>query len=59
VVAGLLSAWTDHLPWPARLTRAIALSTATVLAPVAGEFDRGTYEELLGLVTVANETSAA
>ncbi|MFJ4081372.1 1-phosphofructokinase family hexose kinase [Streptomyces iakyrus] len=59
VVAGLLSAWTDHLPWPARLTRAIALSTATVLAPVAGEFDRGVYEELLGLVTVANETSAA
>ncbi|MFF6949303.1 1-phosphofructokinase family hexose kinase [Streptomyces iakyrus] len=59
VVAGLLSAWTDHLPWPARLTRAIALSTATVQAPVAGEFDRGTYEELLGLVTVANETSAA
>ncbi len=59
VVAGLLSAWTDHLPWPARLTRAIALSTATVLAPAAGEFDRGTYEELLGLVTVANETSAA
>jgi tagatose 6-phosphate kinase len=59
VVAGLLSAWTDHLPWPARLTRAIALSTATLLAPVAGEFDRGTYEELLGLVTVANETSAA
>jgi hypothetical protein len=30
-----------------------------LLAPVAGEFDRGTYEELLGLVTVANETSAA
>ncbi|MGI5369148.1 1-phosphofructokinase family hexose kinase [Streptomyces iakyrus] len=59
VVAGLLSAWTDHLPWPARLARAIALSTATVQAPVAGEFDRGVYEELLGLVTVANETSAA
>ncbi|MFE9031503.1 1-phosphofructokinase family hexose kinase [Streptomyces iakyrus] len=59
VVAGLLSAWTDHLPWPARLTRAIALSTATVLAPVAGEFDRGTYEELLGQVSVTCTPSAA
>jgi tagatose 6-phosphate kinase len=59
VVAGLLSAWTDHLPWPARLTRAIALSTATVLAPVAGEFDRGTYEELLGQVSVTSTPSAA
>jgi tagatose 6-phosphate kinase len=49
----------EHLPWPARLARAIALSTATVQAPVAGEFDRGVYEELLGLVAVANETSAA
>ncbi|MZF87233.1 1-phosphofructokinase family hexose kinase [Streptomyces sp. SID5643] len=59
VVAGLLSAWTDHLPWPARLTRAIALSTATVLAPVAGEFDRGVYEELLGQVSVTSTPSAA
>ncbi|MEU3930822.1 1-phosphofructokinase family hexose kinase [Streptomyces sp. NPDC029044] len=59
VVAGLLSGLVEHLPWPDRLTRAIALSAATVVAPVAGEFDRGVYEELLGLVTVANETSAA
>jgi tagatose 6-phosphate kinase len=59
VVAGLLSGLVEHLPWPARLARAIALSTATVQAPVAGEFDRGVYEELLGLVAVANETSAA
>ncbi|MFF7868921.1 1-phosphofructokinase family hexose kinase [Streptomyces qaidamensis] len=59
VVAALLSGLVEHLPWPDRLARAIALSAATVPAPVAGEFDRGTYEELLGLVTVANETSAA
>ncbi|MFJ5732546.1 1-phosphofructokinase family hexose kinase [Streptomyces paradoxus] len=58
-VAGLLSGLVEHLPWPDRLARAIALSSATVLAPVAGEFDRGMYEELLGLVSVASETSAA
>lgn len=49
-VAGLLSGWVEHLPWPARLARAVALSAATVLAPVAGEFDRAAYEELLGRV---------
>ncbi|WP_033312264.1 1-phosphofructokinase family hexose kinase [Streptomyces iakyrus] len=59
VVAGLLSGLVEHLPWPARLTRAIALSTATVLAPVAGEFDRGVYEELLGQVSVTSTPSAA
>ncbi|MES4886529.1 1-phosphofructokinase family hexose kinase [Streptomyces sp. NPDC096012] len=58
-VAGLLSGLVEQLPWPDRLSRAIALSTATVRAPVAGEFDRATYEELLGRVTVATETSAA
>ncbi|MDW4908783.1 1-phosphofructokinase family hexose kinase [Streptomyces sp. ADMS] len=59
VVAGLLSGLVDRLPWPARLTRAVALSTATVLAPVAGEFDRATYEKLLDRVTVAGEATAA
>ncbi|MFD6189313.1 1-phosphofructokinase family hexose kinase [Streptomyces sp. NPDC060275] len=47
-VAGLLSGLVEHLPWPDRLARAVALSAATVLAPVAGEFDRAAYEELLG-----------
>jgi tagatose 6-phosphate kinase len=28
-------------------------------APAAGEFDRGTYEELLGRVAVTGEVSAA
>lgn len=58
-VAGLLSGLVEHLPWPERLTRAVALSTATVLAPAAGEFDRSAYEELLGRVTVTRDASAA
>ncbi|WP_328781940.1 1-phosphofructokinase family hexose kinase [Streptomyces canus] len=59
LVAGLLSGLVEQLPWPARLTRAVALSAATVLAPVAGEFDRAAYEELLEQVTVTGEVSAA
>ncbi|WP_309056799.1 1-phosphofructokinase family hexose kinase [Streptomyces sp.] len=51
-VAGLLSGLLDATPWPTRLTRAVALSAATVLSPVAGEFDRAAYEELLPKVTV-------
>lgn len=51
-VAGLLSGLVEHLPWPERLARAAALATATVLAPVAGEFDREAYEELLARVPV-------
>ncbi|MET9764672.1 1-phosphofructokinase family hexose kinase [Streptomyces sp. NPDC006372] len=58
-VAGLLSGLVEHLPWPDRLTRATALSAATVQAPVAGEFDRRVYEDLLGRVTVTSEASAA
>ncbi|MDJ0384638.1 1-phosphofructokinase family hexose kinase [Streptomyces sp. G-G2] len=51
-VAGLLSALVEGLDWPARLSRAVALSAATVHAPVAGEFDPRTYEEVRGSVTV-------
>ncbi|MFJ5225476.1 1-phosphofructokinase family hexose kinase [Streptomyces sp. NPDC088400] len=51
-VAGLISGLVEHLPWPARLTRAVALSMATVLSPTAGEFDAEAYEELLPRVTV-------
>lgn len=51
-VAGLLSGLVERLPWPDRLARAVALSTATVLAPAAGEFDRRAYADLLGQVTV-------
>ncbi|MFG2956059.1 1-phosphofructokinase family hexose kinase [Streptomyces sp. NPDC048291] len=58
-VAGLLSGLVEQLPWPTRLTRAVALSAATVRAPAAGEFDRLTYEKLLGQVTVTGGTTAA
>lgn len=58
-VAGLLSALVQHLPWPARLTRAVALSAATVVTPVAGEFDREVYEQLMGQVAVTGEVTAA
>ncbi|MER5600404.1 1-phosphofructokinase family hexose kinase [Streptomyces sp. NPDC002265] len=58
-VAGLLSGLVEHLPWPARLARAAVLSAATVLTPVAGEFDRTVYEELTGQVSVTEESSAA
>ena len=58
-VAGLLSGLVEHLPWPDRLARAVALSAATVLAPAAGEFDRATYEELLDRVAVTGDATAA
>ncbi|MEU8683888.1 1-phosphofructokinase family hexose kinase [Streptomyces sp. NPDC048611] len=51
-VAGLLSGLVEDLPWPDRLTRAVALSAATVRAPAAGEFDAATYDELLRTVRV-------
>lgn len=51
-VAGLLSGLVESLSWPERLRRAVALSTATVLAPTAGDFDRTAYEELLPRVTI-------
>lgn len=58
-VAGLLSGHAEHLPWPQRLARAVALSAATVVAPVAGEFDRKTYDELVAKVRVTERASAA
>ncbi|MEU3278398.1 1-phosphofructokinase family hexose kinase [Streptomyces antibioticus] len=57
--AGLLSALVEGLPWPARLSRAVALATATVLSPTAGDFDHTSYEELLGRVAVTTEVTAA
>nr|WSY53915.1 1-phosphofructokinase family hexose kinase [Streptomyces sp. NBC_00886] len=58
-VAGLLSGLAERLPWPDRLARAVALSAATVLAPVAGDFDRAAYEELLGRIAVTGDATAA
>ncbi|MFJ5141561.1 1-phosphofructokinase family hexose kinase [Streptomyces sp. NPDC088707] len=56
-VAGLLSGLADDAPWPDRLSRAVALSAATVLSPVAGEFDPTAYEELLAQVRVTAVTA--
>lgn len=58
-VAGLLSGLAEKLPWPDRLARAVALSAATVVAPVAGEFDPATYEELLPRVAVTAQATPA
>ncbi|MGA5322486.1 1-phosphofructokinase family hexose kinase [Streptomyces seoulensis] len=58
-VAGLLSGVVDGLAWPARLTRATALSAAAVLAPVAGEFAPADYTRLLAVATVTDGESAA
>ncbi|MFI1307057.1 1-phosphofructokinase family hexose kinase [Streptomyces sioyaensis] len=58
-VAGLLSGLVEELSWPDRLTRAVALSAATVRAPAAGEFDTATYEELLPRVVVTDHPTAA
>ncbi|MFB7215691.1 1-phosphofructokinase family hexose kinase [Streptomyces sp. NPDC056255] len=58
-VAGLLSGIVEGLSWPDRLRRAVALSTATVLSPTAGDFDRAAYEELLPRVGVEEHTTAA
>ncbi|MEV0182572.1 1-phosphofructokinase family hexose kinase [Streptomyces sp. NPDC050625] len=58
-VAGLLSGLVEQMPWPDRLARSVALSAATVRAPVAGEFDRVEYENLVGRVAVTGEATAA
>ncbi|TXS76763.1 1-phosphofructokinase family hexose kinase [Streptomyces sp. me109] len=58
-VAGLLSGLVENLPWPERLARAVALSAATVLAPVAGEFDRQAYEALADRIAVTEDATAA
>lgn len=58
-VAGLLSGLVEDLPWTERLARAAALSAATVASPVAGEFDRSRYEELLGRVRVVEAAPTA
>lgn len=57
-VAGLLSGLVTKAPWPERLSRAVALSAATVLAPAAGEFDPAAYEDLLRRTTVVDRSEA-
>ncbi|MFE6285638.1 1-phosphofructokinase family hexose kinase [Streptomyces sp. NPDC057877] len=58
-VAGLLSGMVEQLTWPDRLTRAAALSAATVRARTAGEFDPGAYQDLLRRVAVTTDATAA
>ncbi|MFD7611824.1 1-phosphofructokinase family hexose kinase [Streptomyces sp. NPDC059828] len=58
-VAGLLSGLIDSLPWPDRLSRAVALSTAAVLSPTAGDFDPAAYEDLLPRIAVTELLPAA
>ncbi|MEU7278906.1 1-phosphofructokinase family hexose kinase [Streptomyces sp. NPDC045431] len=58
-VAGLLSALVEGEAWPERLRRAVALATATVRAPAAGEYDPRTYQELLDRITVTELVAAA
>nr|WP_240979542.1 1-phosphofructokinase family hexose kinase [Streptomyces sp. HNM0574] len=57
-VAGLLSGLVEGLPWPQRIARAVALSAATVGAPVAGEFSAGAYADLLPKVRVTQQPAA-
>ncbi|MFD5323713.1 1-phosphofructokinase family hexose kinase [Streptomyces sp. NPDC127092] len=58
-VAALLAGLVDGADWPTRLAHAVALSAATVLSPVAGEFDEAAYESLLPRVTVQDRAAAA
>ncbi|ASQ99749.1 1-phosphofructokinase family hexose kinase [Streptomyces sp. 11-1-2] len=52
VVAALAAGLVEATSWPERLTHAVALSMATVLAPLAGSFDPADYHRLLPLVRV-------
>jgi tagatose 6-phosphate kinase len=45
-VAAIAAGLADGLPWPELLHEAVAVSAAAVRAPVAGEIDLPTYEEL-------------
>ncbi|WBB64521.1 1-phosphofructokinase family hexose kinase [Streptomyces sp. WMMC500] len=58
-VAGLLSGLAEGLGWPDRLARAVALSAATVAAPVAGEFDTDVYAETLPRIEITSGRGAA
>ncbi|MFE4589455.1 1-phosphofructokinase family hexose kinase [Streptomyces laurentii] len=57
-VAALLAGLVDGTDWPTRLTHATALSAATVLSPVAGEFDEEAYEALLPRITLTTPSPA-
>lgn len=52
VAAGLADALARGLDWPARLRHAVALGTAAVATPVAGEFAAADYERLVTTVEI-------
>ncbi|MFJ2193307.1 1-phosphofructokinase family hexose kinase [Kitasatospora sp. NPDC087861] len=52
VVAALALGLHTGAPWPDRLRQAVALSAATVLAPLAGRYDADAYHRMLSLVRV-------
>ncbi|SOB79535.1 1-phosphofructokinase family hexose kinase [Streptomyces sp. 1331.2] len=51
-VAALTAGLVAGTPWPERLAEAVALSAATVLAPLAGSFDPADHRRLRPLVRV-------
>jgi tagatose 6-phosphate kinase len=57
--AGLAHGLALGRPWDERLRHAIALGTATAMAPVAGEFRPADYASLLDATAVTRGTAAA
>ena len=58
VTAGLALGLVRGQPWPDRLRDAVALGTAAVLAPVAGEFRPDDYRRIAAGVTLTEVTPA-
>jgi tagatose 6-phosphate kinase len=58
-VAGLARGLAAGQDWPQLLRHAVALGTAAVAAPVAGEFSPARYRDLLPLVSVTSVTAAS
>jgi tagatose 6-phosphate kinase len=58
VTAGLALGLVRGQPWPDRLRDAVALGTAAVLAPVAGEFRPDDYRRMVAGVTLTEVTPA-
>jgi len=52
VAAGLVHGLVLGRPWEERLRHAVALGTASAVAPVAGEFSHADYAEALAGVRV-------
>jgi tagatose 6-phosphate kinase len=55
LAAGLAQGLVLGRPWPHRLRHAVALATASVAAPVAGEFSQGDYDRALAGIRVSRD----